>query len=171
MRSRRLRHVGFGSWRQLELSCSLVTRMSELSCVLVAWSEPQQTADTSDLNAFRLPRSCACRSVGSHAFVCHRSQVSGSALTPVCSGGAIVVVQDDATCASTWPAPCTFQSCKNCPSGLVPSRDATRCMACGNSTIGAGSASECRCDDPGAILVEKDQVRSTRLDAWSRHSL
>ncbi|KAF1324640.1 Transmembrane protein, partial [Globisporangium splendens] len=70
---------------------------------------------------------------------------------------AIIVAYDDASCASTWPAPCNFYGCSTCPQGQVPSKDASRCMTCGNSTLGVSKdASECQCG-ANAILREKSE--------------
>lgn len=82
-----------------------------------------------------------------------------------CRGNAILVAQDDSSCASTWPAPCNFYDCTSCPQGQAPSKDASRCMMCGNSTLGVDdTASECKCAS-NSILLEKNEVRSHMF--WS----
>ncbi|KAF1790849.1 Meckelin [Phytophthora cactorum] len=56
-----------------------------------------------------------------------------------------------------WPVPCSLQVCTACPSDQVPSRDSSRCISCGNSTLGIHeSIRECKCD-ANSIVQEKSE--------------
>ncbi|KAF4137969.1 Meckelin (Transmembrane protein 67), partial [Phytophthora infestans] len=77
---------------------------------------------------------------------------------------AIWKTRKESTCEMIWPVPCSLQICTACPSGQVPSRDASRCMTCGTSTLGIQELiRECKCDT-NSILQEKNEDGSY-LDA------
>ncbi|GMF09220.1 unnamed protein product [Phytophthora lilii] len=78
-------------------------------------------------------------------------------LSVVRSRSAIWKPRSESTCELIWPVPCSLEVCAACPSNQVPSQDSSRCMPCGNSTLGINeSAYECMCD-ANSILQEKSE--------------
>jgi len=74
------------------------------------------------------------------------------------SQDAIWESRKESTCELIWPVPCSLKECTECPSNQVPSRDASRCMSCGDSTLGIQDSShECVCA-ANSILQEKSEV-------------
>ncbi|KAG3198412.1 hypothetical protein PC128_g6070 [Phytophthora cactorum] len=85
------------------------------------------------------------------------SRIPGLATACTCDQDAIWKTRKESTCEMIWPVPCSLQVCTACPSDQVPSRDSSRCISCGNSTLGIHeSIRECKCD-ANSIVQEKSE--------------
>ncbi|CEG45975.1 meckelin isoform x1 [Plasmopara halstedii] len=77
-----------------------------------------------------------------------------------CNQDAIQTNRKDSTCEIIWPMPCSLEVCTSCPTDQVPSRDSSRCMACGDSTLGQQKLTrECKCA-ANSIVREKNESGS-----------
>ncbi|KAE9238527.1 hypothetical protein PF005_g167 [Phytophthora fragariae] len=87
----------------------------------------------------------------------NNARIPGLMTTCTCEPDAIWKARNESTCELIWPVPCSLEMCTACPSNEVPSRDSSRCMPCGNSTLGVHqSTHECICD-ANSIVQEKSE--------------
>lgn len=87
---------------------------------------------------------------------------SGLSSSCTCDQHAIWTARDNTDCTAIWPAACSLRVCSVCPSDQIPSKDLSRCMSCGNSTLGINKlTNECKCPK-NAVLREKSENGSYR---------